>query len=141
MVFSISKMVFQFQKWFFNFKNVFFNFKNGLSISKMVFLHEQQTQYWKLGNYKKIFEFYRESLDWRNTNTPKIWKTWKCHNVASWRVWELELHIILITCSSKCIQNFKAFWDGDVFGSVKWYGMPRLHIIIAISLLCSELLC
>ena len=52
-----------------------------------------------------------------------------------------NFHIILITCSSKCIQNFKAFWDGDVFGSVKWYRMPRLHIIIAVSLLCSELLC
>ena len=50
-----------------------------------------------------------------------------------------NLYIILITCSSKYIQNFKSFWDGGVFDSVKWYRMPWLHIIIAVSILCSEL--
>ena len=24
---------------------------------------------------KNMFEFYRETLDWRNRNTPKYWKT------------------------------------------------------------------
>ena len=24
--------------------------------------------------------------------------------------------------------NFKSFWGGDVFGSVKWYGMPRVYV-------------
>ena len=74
---------------------------------------------------KKMFGFYWESLDWRNTNTPKIWKLrnaiiWLSVGCVTW-----NFQNILTTVSSKCTQNFKSFWSGDVFGSVKWYGIPQ----------------
>ena len=58
---------------------------------------------------KKLFEFYRESLDWRNTNTPKYGKLrnaiiWFPRGCGTW-----NFQNILTTCCSKCIHNFKQF--------------------------------
>ena len=78
---------------------------------------------------KKIFEFI-ECLwigeAWIHQKYGKLRNAiiWLSGGCGTW-----NFQNILTTCSSICIQNFKSFWGGGAFGSVKRYGMPQIKEI------------